>query len=79
MRNKGLPRVLVPPWNLEIVNHTLKKWPFELLRIASNKFLMWKTIFLVAVASACRVRELHPMHVNFGSEEDMTLLLDTLT
>jgi hypothetical protein len=80
VKHKGLPRVLVPPWNLEVVLHALKKWPFEPLRTASNKFLTWKTVFLVAIASARRAGEIHafrhdPPYVSFGSE-DATLYPD---
>jgi hypothetical protein len=37
MKQKGLPRVLVLQWNLEVVLPALKKWPFELLRVAAKK------------------------------------------
>jgi hypothetical protein len=54
MKQKGLPWVLVPEWNLEIVLYALKQWPFELLRMAASKYLTCKTIFLAAITSAHR-------------------------
>ena len=79
-RFKGLPRVLVPPWNLEIVLSALKGPPFEPINLASNKHLTWKTAFLVAITSARRASELHalrhkPPYVIFGAE-DVTLYPD---
>jgi hypothetical protein len=58
MKQKGLPMVVGPQWNLEIVLHALKKWPFELLRMAANRYLTCKAIFLAAIASARRAGEL---------------------
>jgi hypothetical protein len=80
MRFKGLPRVLVPPWNLEVVLSALKRPPFEPLNLASDKHLTWKTVFLVAITSARRAGELHalrhsPPYVIFGAE-NVTLYPD---
>jgi hypothetical protein len=61
LKFKGVPRVLVPSWNLEIVLHALKAAPFEPLERASNKFLTLKTVFLVAITSARRASELHAL------------------
>ena len=80
LKKIGLPRVLIPPWNLEIILQALKKWPFEPINAASRKFLTWKAAFLVAITSARRASELHalrcdPPYVSFGSE-DVTLYPD---
>ena len=73
-KTMGLPRVLVPPWNLEIVLSALKGPPFEPMNLASNKHLTWKVVFLVAITSARRAGELHalridPPYIRFGAEE----------
>ncbi|XP_068248828.1 uncharacterized protein [Palaemon carinicauda] len=48
-----------PPWNVVQVLRALKRAPFEPLRQASDRHLTWKTAFLLALASAKRVSELH--------------------
>ena len=48
-----------PDWNLSPVLRCLSRPPFEPLKLASNKHLTWKTSFLLALASAKRVSELH--------------------
>ncbi|XP_068243498.1 uncharacterized protein [Palaemon carinicauda] len=48
-----------PPWNVVRVLRSLKRPPFEPLRQASDRHLTWKTVFLLALASAKRVSELH--------------------
>ena len=81
LRNrKGLPRVLIPPWNLELVLQALKKWPFEPVNVASRKHLTWKAVFLVAITSARRASELHALrhvqpYISF-SAENVTLFPD---
>jgi hypothetical protein len=61
-RSKGIPRVIVPPWNLDLVLMALKSFPFELLRQASDKFLTWKMAFLVAITSARHTSKMHALH-----------------
>jgi hypothetical protein len=77
VRCKGLPRALVPPWNLEVILSALKGLPFKPLNMALNKHLTWKSVFLIAITSARRAGELHalrhsPPYVIFGTE-DVTL------
>ena len=60
-KGQGPQRVLVPPWDLELVLRALKKDPFEPVRLCVDKYLTWKTVFLVAVASARRVGELQAL------------------
>jgi hypothetical protein len=68
----GLPWVLVPLWNLEVVIKALQKWPFQPVWLASRKQLTWKTVCLVAVASAlCHVS----LYIRFSAEE-VTLFPD---
>ena len=62
-KGHGLERVLVPPWDLELVLSALKKPPFEPIGEASDKLLTWKAIFLVAIASARRAGELQALSV----------------
>ena len=48
----------LPQWDLSIVLRRLLCAPFEPLRSAPLKFVSWKTVFLVALASAKRRGEL---------------------
>ena len=48
-----------PRWDLRVVLKNLKQAPYEPLASASDKVLTLKTLFLVALASAKRVSELH--------------------
>lgn len=50
---------LAPPWDLSLVLRALHFWPFEPLARAELWALTWKTVFLVALASAKRRSELH--------------------
>ena len=52
---------LLPSWDLPLVLEALSKPPFEPLRSAELKYLTWKTVFLIALASAARVSELHAL------------------
>ena len=57
---RSFPHEIKPPdWNLLLVLHCLSRPPFEPLKLASDKHLTWKTSFLLALASAKRVSELH--------------------
>ena len=56
------PQEMWPPdWNLSLVLLCLSQPPFEPLKLASVKHLTWKTSFLLALASAKRVSELHSL------------------
>jgi hypothetical protein len=57
---------LTPNWNLPLVLLTLTKRPFEPLHDADLKYLTLKTVFLVAVASASRVSEIHSLSLDEG-------------
>ena len=49
----------IPKWNLSIVLHRLAQPLFEPLEDAALKFLTWKTVFLLALASGKRRSEIH--------------------
>ena len=51
----------VPEWDLSLVLNVLRKDPFEPLERASLKFLTFKTVFLLALASGKRRSELHAL------------------
>ena len=57
------PRVtpVLPQWDLGIVLEALSKPPYEPLREASFKHLTLKTVFLLVMASAGRLSELHAL------------------
>ena len=62
----GIPRITVPPWNLEVVLSALKKPPFEpmedcLKKGVSLRWITLKTAFLVAITSARRASEIHAL------------------
>ena len=58
-RDKSKSSRPIPKWNLSIVLHRLTQPPFEPLEDAPLKFLTWKTIFLLALASGKRRSEIH--------------------
>ena len=49
----------IPPWNLSLVLHQLTKPPFEPIREASLKHMIFKTVFLLAPGSGKRRSEIH--------------------
>ena len=61
---RPVSRSLVPKWNLSVVLSSLTKAPFEPLDTASRVHLTWKTVFLLALASAKRRSELHAFSVD---------------
>ncbi|XP_063442143.1 uncharacterized protein LOC134722452 [Mytilus trossulus] len=57
-------RQLAPNWDLPLVLQVLTKTPFEPLEEAELKYLTLKTVFLMALASAARVSEIHSFTIN---------------
>ena len=57
-------RVIVPSWSLDIVLSALKQPPYYPLDAISLKHLTLRTVFLLAIASARRVSELHALRLN---------------
>ena len=55
---------LAPKWDLSCVLWSLCKEPFEPLVSADLKFLTWKTVFLLTLASAKRRSEIHALSVD---------------
>ena len=49
----------IPKWNLSVVLHRLSQPPFEPQEQADLKFLTWKVVFLLALASGKRRSEIH--------------------
>ena len=61
----------VPKWNLTLVLNMLINKPFEPLVDCSLKLLTYKTVFLVALASAGRCSELHALsfeHLTYNED-----------
>jgi hypothetical protein len=48
-----------PKWDLSVVLRALMGFPFEPNDMVSLKFFTYKTVFLVALATAQRLSELH--------------------
>ncbi|XP_071160900.1 uncharacterized protein [Mytilus edulis] len=59
-------RQLTPNWNLPLVLLMLTIHPFEPLDSIELKFLTFKTAFLVAIAPASRVSEIHSLSLDDG-------------
>lgn len=77
--NRPKSLILFPKWNLSWVLTWLNSDKFEPLAHTSLKLLSFKTCFLVALASACRVSELHalssdPNYLQFRSDGSVVLL-----
>ena len=56
------PERLRPPnWDVSLVLQSLTRAPYEPLRSADERFLTQKMLFLIALASAKRIGELHAL------------------
>ncbi len=64
---KPVTRSLTPKWNLSWVLLSLNKAPYEPLSEASMLDLTVKTVFLLSLASARRVSEIHALSVEEGA------------
>jgi hypothetical protein len=60
-RDKPAFQKQVPPWDLRVVLQALTEAPFEPLAQAPLKFLTFKTVFLVTLASGKRRSEVHAL------------------
>ena len=70
-RDRPKGRRGVPSWNLSLVLHQLTKAPFEPMRKASLKHLTFKTVFLLALGSDKRRREIHAwLYKNIRHQEN---------
>ena len=70
-RDRPKGRRGIPSWNLSLVLHQLTKAPFEPLKEASLKHLTFKTVFLLALGSGKRRREIHAwLHKNIRHQAD---------
>ena len=64
------PREVKPPqWDVTRVLDSLRRPPYEPLKRASDRNLTLKTVFLLALASAKRVGELHALSAKVGHSE----------
>ena len=50
-----------PAWDVSLVLQSLTMAPYEPLRTCEERFLAQKTLFLLALASAKRIGELHAL------------------
>ena len=63
--------MIIPMWCLELVLAAFTKAQFESIVTCPLKYLTWKSAFLLAVTSACRVSEMHvlrckPPYIRFS-------------
>ncbi len=52
---------MVPKWDLALVLRHLTQPPYEPMHLATPKALTYKTVFLLGLASAKRIGELHAL------------------
>ena len=65
------PEELRPPaWDVTLVLQSLTKAPYEPLRTADERFLAQETLFLLALASAKRIGELHALSHRISHSRD---------
>ena len=65
------PQDLHPPaWDVALVLQSLTNQPYEPIREAEERFLAQKTLFLIALASAKRVGELHALSYRVSHSMD---------
>ena len=65
------PQDLRPPaWDVALVLQSLINQPYEPIREAEERFLAHKTLFLIALASAKRVGELHALSYRVSHSAD---------
>ena len=65
------PQDLHPPaWDVALVLQSLTNQPYEPMRETEERFLAQKTLFLVALASAKRVGELHALSYRVSHARD---------
>ena len=74
---KDIPaRSPVPPWDMTLVLTALRTHPFEPMDTCDLQKVIWKTAFLLALASAKRVSELHALVHPFAvSQRDGSAIL----
>ncbi len=77
---KPITRSLTPKWNLSLVLLALTKAPYEPLSGATLLNLSIKTAFLLSMASARRVSEIHALsveegHIRFNQNDGSVTLL----
>ena len=69
---KGMPHMILPTWYLELVLAALNEAPFIPIGTCRLKYLIGKTVFLLAITSGCRAFEMHalcckPAYIRFSS------------
>ena len=68
----AVPKSTIPDWDLSLVLKALTKAPFEPLGACYVKYLTFKTVFLLAFATAARRSELHAFSKDFVRDERWT-------
>ena len=75
---RPLPSSRIPPWDLLLVLRFLRGPPFEPLSACSLRDLTQKVLFLVSLATACRVGGLQAVSrdVSFSGSDILSYLLE---
>ena len=66
------PNTTLPDWDLSLVLKALMKAPFEPIQTCELKYLTYKTVFLLAFATAARRSELHALSKDFVRDTKWT-------
>ena len=66
------PNTTLPDWDLSLVLKALMKAPFEPIQTCELKCLTYKTVFLLAFATAARRSELHALSKDFVRDTKWT-------
>ena len=69
-RDAPAPELRPPAWDLSLVLRSLTQAPYEPLKEAEERFVAHKTLFLLALASAKRIGELHALSYQVSHAQD---------
>jgi len=65
----------VPMWDLSTVLEAMKGVLFEPIHLSNMKYLSFKTVFLIVIASVKRIGHLQVMFIEFGPNENSKIIL----
>ena len=70
MKSVRLEELRPPAWDVTLVLQNLTRSLYELLRTSDERFLAQKTLFLLALASAKQIGELHALSHRISHSRD---------
>ena len=60
-RDTSVVREPLPPWDLSVVLSVFRESPYEPMHLVDMKFVTFKTVFLLTLATGCRRSEIHAL------------------